>query len=133
MTAPDLEPLPLPTPVSFHYEERDSVGIITLDRPDRFNALTFAVYRELTDLFAVIDRRALVPGGARALVLRGRGRAFCSGGDIIAPHALKVICSATYPASARGENEERHCWQMDGGGCFGGHWRHCCSNLVGPI
>jgi enoyl-CoA hydratase/carnithine racemase len=82
MTAPDLVPLPLPTPESFHYEETDGVGVITLDRPDRFNALTFAVYRELTDLFAVIDRRALAPGGARALVLRGRGRAFCSGGDV---------------------------------------------------
>ncbi len=80
--APDRIPLELPTPRSFHYEERDKVGIITLDRPDRFNALTFAVYRELTDLFAVIDRRSLAPGGARALVLRGRGKAFCSGGDV---------------------------------------------------
>ncbi len=82
MTPPDQAPLPLPTPASFHYEEQDGVGIITLDRPDRFNALTFAVYRELTDLFAVIDRRSPVQGGARALVLRGRGRAFCSGGDV---------------------------------------------------
>lgn len=82
MTAPDLEPLPMPTPRSFHYEEVDRVGIITLDRPDRFNALTFAVYRELTDFFAVVDRRALSEGGARALVIRGRGKAFCSGGDV---------------------------------------------------
>ena len=82
MTAPDLEPLPFPTPRSFHYEEVDRVGIITLDRPDRFNALTFAVYRELTDLFTVIDRRALEPDGARALVLQGEGRAFCGGGDV---------------------------------------------------
>jgi enoyl-CoA hydratase/carnithine racemase len=82
MTAPDLEPLPFPTPRSFHYEEIDRVGVITLDRPDRFNALTFAVYRELTDFFAVVDRRALSEGGARALVIRGRGKAFCSGGDV---------------------------------------------------
>jgi enoyl-CoA hydratase/carnithine racemase len=82
MAAPDLEPLPFPTPRSFHYEEIDRVGIITLDRPDRFNALTFAVYRELTDFFAVVDRRALSEGGARALVIRGRGKAFCSGGDV---------------------------------------------------
>ncbi len=76
------EPLPLPQPRHFHYEERDHVGIITLDRPDRYNALTFAVYRELADLFAVIDRRASAPEGARALVLQGRGKAFCSGGDV---------------------------------------------------
>ena len=71
MTDPDVRPLALPRPETFRYEERDRVGIITLDRADRFNALTFAVYRELTDLFAVIDRRSLDPQGARALVLRG--------------------------------------------------------------
>ncbi len=82
MSDPDFRPLPLPTPESFRYEERDRVGIITLDRPDRFNALTFQVYRELTDLFTVIDRRSLAEGGARALVLQGAGKAFCSGGDV---------------------------------------------------
>lgn len=79
---PDVRPLPLPSPETFHYEERDRVGIITLDRPDRFNALTFAVYRELADFFAVVERRALVDDGARSLVIQGRGKAFCSGGDV---------------------------------------------------
>lgn len=81
---PDFRPLPFPTPKSFRYEERDRVGIITLHRPDRFNALTFEVYRELTDFFQVVERRSLDPSGegARALVLRGEGRAFCSGGDV---------------------------------------------------
>lgn len=84
MTAPDQRPLPLPTPKSFAYEERDQVGIITLSRPERFNALTFEVYREITDLFAVIDRRSLDPSGegARTILLRGEGKAFCSGGDV---------------------------------------------------
>jgi len=81
-TPPDLRPLALPAPRSFRYEERDRVGVITLTRPDRFNALTFAVYRELTDLFLVVDRRSQEPEGARALVLQGEGRAFCSGGDV---------------------------------------------------
>ncbi|MEM7159839.1 MAG: enoyl-CoA hydratase family protein [Myxococcota bacterium] len=83
-TPPDFRPLPFPTPRSFRYEERDQVGIITLHRPDRFNALTFEVYRELTDFFQVVERRSLDPSGegARALVLRGEGKAFCSGGDV---------------------------------------------------
>lgn len=79
---PDFRPLEMPTPEHFRYEERDRVGIITLTRPDRFNALTFAVYRELSDFFQVIDRRSLHPEGARALVLQGEGKAFCSGGDV---------------------------------------------------
>ena len=79
---PDLRALPLPRPESFLYEERERVGVITLTRPDRFNALTFQVYRELTDLFTAIDRRAHAEGGARALVLQGAGRAFCGGGDV---------------------------------------------------
>ncbi len=79
---PDHRPLELPNPSSFRYEERDRVGIITLDRPDRYNALTFEVYRELTDLFAVLDRRSLAEDGARAILIRGEGKAFCSGGDV---------------------------------------------------
>ncbi|MBK7824923.1 enoyl-CoA hydratase family protein [Nannocystis sp.] len=79
---PDLRPLELPRPRSFRYEERARVGVITLSRPDRFNALTFEVYRELTDLFMVVERRSHDPEGARALVLQGEGRAFCSGGDV---------------------------------------------------
>ena len=79
---PDLTPLEHPRPESFRYEERDRVGIITLSRPDRFNALTFAVYHELTELFAVIERRSLAPDGARAILLQGEGKAFCSGGDV---------------------------------------------------
>lgn len=82
--APDLAWLPMPTPESFRYEERDRVGIITLDRPERYNALTFAVYNELTEFFRVIAGRTRDPSGtgARALVLQGEGRAFCGGGDV---------------------------------------------------
>jgi enoyl-CoA hydratase/carnithine racemase len=82
--APDLRPAAMPQPRSFEYEERDRVGVITLSRPDRFNALTFEVYRELTDVLQVLDRRSLDPSGegARVLLLRGEGKAFCSGGDV---------------------------------------------------
>ncbi|MDT4955747.1 MAG: hypothetical protein QOJ02_3885 [Acidobacteriota bacterium] len=66
------------SPGSFLYEESDAVAYLTLNRPERLNALTFEVYRELTKTFrALRDERSV-----RAVVIRGAGRAFCSGGDV---------------------------------------------------
>lgn len=56
----------------------DRVATITLNRPDRLNALTFEVYAELRDAFERLDTEE----GVRAVVLTGSGRAFCSGGDV---------------------------------------------------
>ena len=66
------------TPQSFLYEERDHIATITLNRPERLNALTFEVYRELADTFAVLSAEESV----RAVIITGAGRAFCSGGDV---------------------------------------------------
>src|SRR5215216_2937316 len=65
-------------PKSFLYEERAGVAWVTLNRPERLNALTFEVYRELTDAFAALQHDTEV----RAVVVTGEGRAFCSGGDV---------------------------------------------------
>jgi len=54
------------------------VATITLNRPERLNALTFEVYRELTETFATLGNEPEV----RAVVITGAGRAFCSGGDV---------------------------------------------------
>ncbi|HEV8128823.1 MAG TPA: enoyl-CoA hydratase-related protein, partial [Candidatus Eisenbacteria bacterium] len=67
-------------PRSFLYavDEATGVATITLNRPDRLNALTFEVYAELRDTFAALDAEP----GVRAIVLTGSGRGFCSGGDV---------------------------------------------------
>jgi enoyl-CoA hydratase/carnithine racemase len=67
-------------PESFLYEHDPGTGvaIITLDRPERLNALTFQVYEELRDAFLTLSDAP----GVRAVVLTGSGRAFCSGGDV---------------------------------------------------
>ena len=66
-------------PKSFLFEkDADGVATITLNRPERLNALTFEVYRELTDLFAALVYETDV----RVVVITGAGRAFCSGGDV---------------------------------------------------
>src|SRR5437867_5954452 len=65
---------------SFLYDvdAQSSVATITLNRPERLNALTFEVYKELRDTFQRLDTEA----GVRAIVITGAGRAFCSGGDV---------------------------------------------------
>ena len=56
------------------YELRGHIGIITIDRPEARNALTFTTYAELAD---AIDTTT-----ARCLVITGRDPAFCSGDDV---------------------------------------------------
>ena len=63
--------------VGFQFQLEGGVGTITLDRPERLNALTFESYRALRDFFIELDQRPEV----RALLLTGAGRAFCAGGD----------------------------------------------------
>ena len=56
------------------YEQRGHVGIITIDRAEARNALTFTTYAELAD---AVDTTT-----ARCLVITGRDPAFCSGDDV---------------------------------------------------
>ena len=62
----------------FGYTEEAGVATVTFDRPERLNALTFEVYADLRDLLAELPSHE----GVRVLVLTGRGRGFCSGGDV---------------------------------------------------
>ena len=62
----------------FSFSVAEGVGTVTLDRPDKLNALTFEAYADLRDLLAELPHR----GDTRVLVIRGNGRAFCSGGDV---------------------------------------------------
>ncbi|MDI9888128.1 enoyl-CoA hydratase family protein [Streptomyces sp. HNM0645] len=57
---------------------QDGIATVTLDRPEKLNALTFGAYADLRDLLAELSRERSV----RALVLAGDGRGFCSGGDV---------------------------------------------------
>ena len=63
----------------FEYEERDGVATLTFSRPDRLNSLTFDVYADVRDLTDSLRSRG---DEIRLLVIRGKGRGFCSGGDV---------------------------------------------------
>ena len=56
-------------------ERRGDVLVLTLNRPDRLNAAPPALFDELRAAFGDLD-------GARAVLIAGAGRAFCSGADV---------------------------------------------------
>jgi enoyl-CoA hydratase/carnithine racemase len=76
------------------YEVRGDVGIITIDRPEARNALTFTTYRELED--------AVRSTTARCLVITGADPAFCSGDDV-----KQVMVAAGTDTADRLEREPR--------------------------
>jgi enoyl-CoA hydratase/carnithine racemase len=62
----------------FLWKPEGKVGVITLNRPERKNPLTFESYAELRDLFVELKTTESI----KAVVLSGAGGNFCSGGDV---------------------------------------------------
>jgi enoyl-CoA hydratase/carnithine racemase len=62
----------------FGFELADGIATVTFDRPERLNALTFEAYADLRDLLLELPHRE----EARVLTITGKGRGFCSGGDV---------------------------------------------------
>jgi len=60
------------------YEVSDNIATVTLSRPDKLNAFTRVMMRELLDVFDIIDHDDAV----RAVIVTGEGRAFCAGADL---------------------------------------------------
>ena len=65
-------------PAHFLWKFEDGVATVTLNRPERKNALTFESYDELRDTFRALKGARQV----KVVVLRGAGGNFCSGGDV---------------------------------------------------
>jgi len=62
----------------FRFTKAGAVATITLERPEKLNALTFESYADLRDLLAELPHHRDI----RVLVIRGEGRGFCGGGDV---------------------------------------------------
>jgi len=71
------ETRPLESGREYLFEIDEGVGLVTLNRPERLNAITWDLATELVTLFRALREHDEV----RAIVLTGAGRAFCSGGD----------------------------------------------------
>ena len=60
------------------YEVKDHILTLTLNRPDRLNAFTPQMRKELIDAFDQAD----ADDNVRAIIITGAGRAFCAGADL---------------------------------------------------
>ena len=87
-----------------HYEVEDAVCTVTLNRPDRLNAVTSTMLGELREAWD----RADADDAVRAVIVTGAGRAFCAGADLGAGGATFV-----YNRAGRAISAEDH---RDGGG-----------------
>lgn len=65
-------------PRHFLWRQDGRVGVVTLNRPERKNPLTFESYAELRDLFLALAGAPAI----KAIVITGAGGNFCSGGDV---------------------------------------------------
>ncbi len=65
-------------PRHFLWRVEGKVGVVTLNRPERKNPLSFDSYAELRDLFLGLEKETTV----KSIVITGAGGNFCSGGDV---------------------------------------------------
>jgi len=86
------------------YDAADGVGTITLNRPEKLNAVTSVLIREMIAAFDAAD----ADDSVRAVIVTGAGRAFCAGADLSAG-------TQTFDGARRGRPEvnDEH---RDGGG-----------------
>lgn len=60
------------------FENRNQIGILSLNRPEKLNAITLEMQKEITDVFTGLCGDLSV----RVVILRGEGRLFCAGTDL---------------------------------------------------
>ncbi|MGH8641245.1 MAG: enoyl-CoA hydratase/isomerase family protein [Burkholderiales bacterium] len=83
--------------MNVRFEKDSSIATLTLDRPDRLNAMADPMWAELHEHLAKIAVDDMI----RAVILTGAGRAFCSGGDVTGMAKTDI-------ASGRARSQSRH-------------------------
>jgi 2-(1,2-epoxy-1,2-dihydrophenyl)acetyl-CoA isomerase len=83
--------------VNVRFEKEGPIAVLTLDRPDRLNAMADPMWDALHDHLVAIA----ADDDVRAVVLTGAGRAFCSGGDVTGMAKSDIV-------SGRARSQRRH-------------------------
>ncbi len=103
------------------YEVADGVATVTLNRPDKLNALTGTMLREMIDALDRVDADDEV----RALIVTGAGRGFCAGADLTAGGETFAGGSGDAPAEGG--------VVRDGGGLLTLRIFECLKPVIGAI
>jgi enoyl-CoA hydratase/carnithine racemase len=115
------------SPTQIAYDVAGGVATITLDRPDRLNAFTVTMQRELCAALDAVDADPEV----RAVVVTGRGRGFCAGADLAGggdafDHGSDLAAAAGVEMEADG----RH---RDEGGLVALRFFACTKPVIGAV
>lgn len=114
------------------YDVDGPVATITLNRPDKLNAFTVRMQREMNAAFDLAD----ADDGVRAVIVTGAGRAFCAGADLSggqdtfdADSSLAKGAAAAAPA----QDAEQHPYPRDFGGRLSLRIFECTKPVIGAI
>ena len=103
------------------YEVANGVATVTLNRPERLNAFTNRMMRELLDVFDVVD----ADDDVRVVIVTGAGRGFCAGAD---------LASGGETFSRGGSDEQTDVGvPRDGGGLVSLRIFECKKPVIGAI
>ena len=105
------------------FERRGQIALLTLNKPERLNALSSAMRSEVAGVLEEVR----ADDDFRALVLTGAGRGFCSGADLAAGAAVM----ASGPPEPKDQNERID--EMGWTGRWGAMWAHFDKPVIGAI
>lgn len=101
------------------YEKEGGVGIITLNRPERLNAINYQLVMDLSAILTEVEEDEAL----RTLIITGTGRGFCAGADIkelADPNARRLPVGARYTFFNKLEDLTKPVIAAVNGPCNGG-------------
>jgi enoyl-CoA hydratase len=85
------------------YQKKDGIGTVSLNRPDKYNALNSTVYKELYDVFVAVEDDPEV----RVVVLTGSGeKAFAAGSDVAEMQNMNTLDIQKFMATIRKASDQ---------------------------
>ena len=105
------------------FEQRGQIGVLTLNNPERLNALSATMRDEVAEVLTAVR----ADDSVRALVLTGAGRGFCSGADLAAGAAVMQ----DRPPVPKDQNERLD--DMGWVGRWASMWAHFDKPVIGAI